>query len=79
VTDFGAAHDTFAFDAIGIGQDSAGANFIDHGDGTSGGAAQSFFSGAAADAHGESVVGDQRFRSTDRIRTLPTRSPILIS
>lgn len=61
VTDFGAAHDTFAFDAIGVGQDSAGANFIDHGDGTSGGSAQSFFSGAAADAHGESVVGDKGF------------------
>jgi Ca2+-binding RTX toxin-like protein len=67
VTDFDPSHDTFAFDAAGLGRDGVGANFVDNGNGTSGGAVTTFFSGAAADAHGESVVvvTDQGFASAD--------------
>ena len=58
ITDFDAKRDGFQFDVAGVGRDSAGANFVDGGagDGTAGGRASSFFSGAAADANGEAVV-----------------------
>jgi Ca2+-binding RTX toxin-like protein len=65
ITDFDAKRDGFQFDVAGVGSDSNGANFIDGGagDGTAGGQASSFFSGAAANANGEAVVvvTDQSF------------------
>ncbi len=63
ITDFKAAEDTLVFDAMGVGTDAAGANFMDKsGDG---GMVDSFFSGAAAMAMGQSVVvvTDQAFTS----------------
>jgi len=64
ITDFSAARDTLAFDVAGIGHDAVGANFIDATGGV-GGAAPSFFQGAAADASGEAVmvITDQAFAS----------------
>lgn len=65
ITDFDAKRDGFQFDVAGVGRDSAGANFVDGGagDGTTGGQASSFFSGAADVANGEAVVviTDQSF------------------
>lgn len=67
ITDFDAGRDQFQFDVAGVGRDSNGANFLDGGadDGTAGGQASSFFSGAAANANGEAVVvvTDQSFAS----------------
>lgn len=67
ITDFDANRDRFQFDVAGVGRDSNGANFFDGGagDGTAGGQASSFFSGAAANSNGESVVvvTDQEFAS----------------
>ena len=58
ITDFNAGSDGLRFDVSGVGSDRADANFVDGaaGDGTAGGTASSFFSGAAADSNGESVV-----------------------
>jgi putative nodulation protein len=63
ITDFSAADDRLLFDAMGVGMDAAGANFIDKSGG--GGTVDSFFSGAAAGAMGQSVVvvTDQAFAS----------------
>lgn len=61
IGDFNAAEDTLVFDAMGVGEDAAGAGFT----AAAAGAAGSFHSGAAADADGESVVviTDQDFAS----------------
>ena len=58
ITDFNANQDGFQFDAAGVGRTTNGANFVDGGagDGTAGGIASSFFSGAASNSNGESVV-----------------------
>jgi Ca2+-binding RTX toxin-like protein len=63
ITDFNTADDTLMFDAVGVGFDSAGANFIDKSNG--GGQPDSFFSGDAAMASGQSVMvlTDQGFAS----------------
>lgn len=71
ITDFAAASDTLAFDVAGLGEDAAGANFADGSGGVAGGAAESFFSGAASDSNGERVVvlTDQGFASgADAVR-----------
>ena len=56
ITDFNAASDTLAFDVAGLGTDAAGANFADGSGGVAGGAASSFYSGAASGSNGERVV-----------------------
>jgi Ca2+-binding RTX toxin-like protein len=58
ITDFDAGRDGFQFDAAGVGRTTNGANFVDGGagDGTAGGAAASFFSGAASGSNGEAVM-----------------------
>lgn len=65
ITDFAAASDTLAFDVAGLGSDAAGANFADGSGGVAGGAASSFYSGAASGSNGERVVvlTDQGFAS----------------
>ena len=65
IEDFDAADDTLVFDVPGLGIDAAGANFADGSGGLPGGAAESFFSGAASGASGERVVvvTDQGFAS----------------
>lgn len=65
ITDFNAASDTLAFDVPGLGEDAAGANFADGSGGVAGGAAESFYSGAASGSNGERVVvlTDQGFAS----------------
>jgi Ca2+-binding RTX toxin-like protein len=65
ITDFNAASDTLAFDVAGLGTDAAGANFADGSGGVAGGAATSFYSGAASGSNGERVVvlTDQGFAS----------------
>ncbi len=65
ITDFSAATDTLLFDVPGLGEDAAGANFAPGSGGVAGGAAESFFSGAAADSNGERVMvlTDQGFAS----------------
>jgi hypothetical protein len=65
LTDFAAASDTLAFDVAGLGTDAAGANFADGSGGVAGGAATSFFSGAAGESNGERVIvlTDQGFAS----------------
>ena len=65
IEDFKAADDTLVFDVAGLGEDAAGANFADGSGGLPGGAAESFFSGAASGANGERVVvvTDQGFAS----------------
>ena len=71
ITDFAAASDTLAFDVPGLGEDAAGANFADGGAGVAGGAATSFYSGAASGSNGERVVvlTDQGFASgADAVR-----------
>ncbi|TDH59255.1 calcium-binding protein [Dankookia rubra] len=64
LTDFSAAEDRLVFDAAGLGEDAAGADFLD-GSGGAGGQVASFFSGAAADSAGEGVMvlTDQAFAS----------------
>lgn len=56
ITDFNPEKDKFVFDVAGLGKDSAGANFLDGGDGTVRGAASSFFKGDAAETDGEAVM-----------------------
>jgi Ca2+-binding RTX toxin-like protein len=56
LTDFNAAQDKLLFDVSGLGSDVNGANFVDGGNGTAGGAAASFFKGAAASSNGQSVM-----------------------
>lgn len=56
IADFNAASDTLAFDVPGLGTDAPGANFVDGSGGVAGGAAESFFSGAASDSNGERVI-----------------------
>lgn len=58
IRDFSTRKDTLTFDVAGVGQDNAGANFVDGGgeDGTPGGSASSFFRGDASGANGEAVV-----------------------
>lgn len=71
ITDFAAASDTLAFDVAGLGEDAAGANFADGSGGVAGGAAESFYSGAASGSNGERVVvlTDQGFASgADAVR-----------
>jgi Ca2+-binding RTX toxin-like protein len=65
ITDFSAATDTLLFDVAGLGQDAAGANFAPGSGSVAGGAAESFFSGAAAASNGErvAVLTDQGFAS----------------
>lgn len=65
IEDFSAADDTLIFDVAGLGLDAVGANFADGSGGLPGGAAESFFSGAASGANGERVVivTDQSFAS----------------
>jgi Ca2+-binding RTX toxin-like protein len=65
LTDFSAATDTLLFDVPGLGTDAAGANFAPGSGGVAGGAAESFFSGAAAASNGERVMvlTDQAFAS----------------
>lgn len=65
IEDFDAAYDTLAFDVPGLGSDAAGANFAPGSAGVAGGAAESFFSGAAAQSNGERVMvlTDQGFAS----------------
>ena len=65
ITDFSAATDTLLFDVAGLGTDAAGANFADGSGGVVGGAASSFFSGAAAQSNGDRVMvlTDQGFES----------------
>jgi Ca2+-binding RTX toxin-like protein len=65
ITDFNAAQDTLAFDAAGLGSNANGANFANNASGGPGSAVDTFFSGAAAGANGESVVviTDQSFAS----------------
>ena len=48
LTDFDSDDDTLVFDVAGLGKDAEGANFVDGGDGTVGGAAGSFYRGGAA-------------------------------
>ncbi|WP_404295635.1 hypothetical protein ACD578_29865 (plasmid) [Microvirga sp. RSM25] len=64
--DFDSAHDTFFFDAVGLGGDADGANFINHSSGkTSHLAVDTFYSGAASGANGEhvTVITDRSFAS----------------
>lgn len=58
LTDFDAAQDRLTFDAAGVRGDQAGAGFVDGGagDGTPGGIAATFYSGAAAGSAGQAVV-----------------------
>jgi Ca2+-binding RTX toxin-like protein len=65
ITDFNAASDTLAFDVPGLGTDAAGANFAAGSGGVAGGAAASFYSGAASGSNGERVIvlTDQGFAS----------------
>jgi hypothetical protein len=56
ITDFSAATDTLLFDVPGLGTDAAGANVAPGSGGVAGGAAESFFSGAAAASNGERVM-----------------------
>jgi hypothetical protein len=62
LVDFNPGEDVLLFDAAGLGEDAAGANFID-GSGGAGGQVASFFSGAAAESDGEGVMvlTDQAF------------------
>jgi Ca2+-binding RTX toxin-like protein len=55
ITDFNAGEDSFLFDAVGLGNDAVGANFID-GSGGLGGQVASFYSGDAAGSNGEGVM-----------------------
>ena len=71
ITDFNAASDTLAFNVPGLGRDAAGANFVDGSGGVAGGAAASFYSGAASGSNGERVIvlTDQGFASgADAVR-----------
>jgi hypothetical protein len=74
ITDFRDGDNRLAFDVPGLGKNSVGASFIDNGNGTAGSATMSFFSGAAADAQGESVVviTDQAFASGAQVAPLVT-------
>ena len=56
LTDFKPEEDRFVFDVAGLGNDAAGAKFIDGGNGTVGGKAASFFKGDTEDSNGESVM-----------------------
>jgi Ca2+-binding RTX toxin-like protein len=64
LTDYDPNTDRLLFDAAGIRNDLAGANFI-NGGGANGGVAASFFKGAAASSNGEAVmiITDQAFAS----------------
>ena len=55
LTDFNASQDKLQFDVAGVGSDVNGANFA-NGGGPNGGTAASFFKGAAANSHGQSVM-----------------------
>jgi Ca2+-binding RTX toxin-like protein len=63
IVDFDPDKDTLMFDAVGVGMDANGANFIDGSGG--GGQPLTFFSGAAAMTNGEAVMvlTDQAFAS----------------
>jgi hypothetical protein len=69
IADFVAQDDTLTFDVAGVGSSARGANFVDGGagDGTAGGAASSFYFGAAAGSNGESVMilDDQAFATAE--------------
>ncbi|NKC34350.1 calcium-binding protein [Falsiroseomonas selenitidurans] len=54
IEDFSAAQDSFLFDAMGVGNDAAGANFLDGSGG--GGQVSSFYQGAAAGSAGQGVM-----------------------
>lgn len=56
IIDFNAKEDTFAFDAVGLGDDGFGANFVNNAAGPSGSPVSSFYSGPGAGAKGEHVV-----------------------
>jgi putative nodulation protein len=56
ITDFDPAKDRLVFDVAGVGKDANGANFVNGSGSANGGAAASFFSGAAADSNGEAVM-----------------------
>jgi Ca2+-binding RTX toxin-like protein len=69
IADFVAQDDVLTFDVAGVGGSARGANFVDGGagDGTAGGAASSFYSGAAAGSNGEAVMilDDQAFATAE--------------
>ncbi|WP_349253222.1 hypothetical protein [Bradyrhizobium sp. CB3481] len=54
--DFDPAHDTLAFDAVGLDHDGVGANFVNHAALQPGSPVDTFYSGAASVANGEHVV-----------------------
>ncbi|HEV2900222.1 MAG TPA: calcium-binding protein [Pseudaminobacter sp.] len=56
IIDFNAKEDTFAFDAVGLGDDGFGANFVNNAAAQSGSPVSSFYSGPVAGAKGEHVV-----------------------
>ncbi|MET3523976.1 calcium-binding protein [Mesorhizobium abyssinicae] len=67
ILDFDPTQDTFAFDAVGYYSDGVSASFVNHASSRSGHPVDTFYSGAAADAHGEDVVvvTDKSFYSGD--------------
>ncbi|MDX8503228.1 calcium-binding protein [Mesorhizobium sp. VK4C] len=56
ILDFNPADDTLAFDAVGLGSDGFGANFVNHASSRSGHPVDTFYSGDVAGANGEHVV-----------------------
>lgn len=56
ITDFDPDMDRLVFDVPGIGKDANGANFVNGSGSATGGVAESFFKGAAADSDGEAVM-----------------------
>ncbi|RAZ71758.1 calcium-binding protein [Mesorhizobium atlanticum] len=56
ILDFDPAQDTLAFDAVGLGSDGFGANFVNHASSRAGHSVDTFYSGEATGANGEHVV-----------------------
>lgn len=56
ILDFDPAQDTLAFDAVGLGSDGFGANFVNHASVASRYPVDTFYSGTASGANGEHVV-----------------------
>ncbi|GJD63598.1 hypothetical protein MPEAHAMD_3768 [Methylobacterium frigidaeris] len=74
IIDFNASDDRLNFDAANLGVDQAGANFVNTSSGGPSTRVDSFYSGAAAGAAGESVVvlTDQGFASASAAATAVT-------
>jgi Ca2+-binding RTX toxin-like protein len=70
ITDFDPNKDRLVFDVAGVGKDAVGANFVNGSGSASGGAAATFYKGAAGGSNGEAVMilTDQGFASgTDAV------------